>query len=86
MCNRYYHTIAGMVLDSCYTSVRSVIREIAQGYVGKAQLLPVSTVVESTIDALRDAVQQRAGFDFDSLEVVSKARWDLPPPRMRPLA
>jgi len=72
--DRYYHKVAGMVLDSCYTSVRTVMRDLAEGLVGKVPLLPVSTVVESTIDVLRDAVMERAGFDIDMLDVVSSAQ------------
>mmetsp|Transcript_36421 Transcript_36421/g.85451 ORF Transcript_36421/g.85451 Transcript_36421/m.85451 type:complete len:409 (+) Transcript_36421:407-1633(+) len=79
-CDRYYHLIAGMVLDSCYTSVRSVLRDCAQGYVGRVPLLPdmpllpVGDMVESTIDALRAAVLTRAGFDLDKIDVVSSAK------------
>jgi alpha-beta hydrolase superfamily lysophospholipase len=77
--DRYYHTIAGMVLDSCFASVRTVIRELAHGYVGKVALLPVSTMVESTIDVLRDAVLERAGFDIDQLEVQELKPLDIKP-------
>jgi pimeloyl-ACP methyl ester carboxylesterase len=33
--DKYYHRIRGMVLDSCYTSVRQVLQELAKKYVGK---------------------------------------------------
>eukprot|EP00283_Hemiselmis_rufescens_P012034 CAMPEP_0173459680 /NCGR_PEP_ID=MMETSP1357-20121228/61827_1 /TAXON_ID=77926 /ORGANISM="Hemiselmis rufescens, Strain PCC563" /LENGTH=364 /DNA_ID=CAMNT_0014427163 /DNA_START=329 /DNA_END=1419 /DNA_ORIENTATION=+ len=79
-CERYYHLVAGMVLDSCYTSVRDVLRDLAQGYVGKVPLLPtvpllpVGDMVERTIDALRAAVMTRAGFDLDAVDVMPSAK------------
>jgi len=73
-CDRYYHLVDGLVLDSCYTSVRGVLRELARSYVGTVPLLPVGAVVESAIDALRAAVLSRAGFDIDALDVASRAR------------
>mmetsp|Transcript_8383 Transcript_8383/g.20844 ORF Transcript_8383/g.20844 Transcript_8383/m.20844 type:complete len:484 (+) Transcript_8383:112-1563(+) len=85
--DRYYHMVSGMVLDSCYTSLRQVMRELTSTYAKQVPLLNVdggmgdgtfdalkNAVVESTIDALRDAVQDRAGFSIDSVDVMADAK------------
>eukprot|EP00286_Rhodomonas_abbreviata_P005458 CAMPEP_0181334178 /NCGR_PEP_ID=MMETSP1101-20121128/26103_1 /TAXON_ID=46948 /ORGANISM="Rhodomonas abbreviata, Strain Caron Lab Isolate" /LENGTH=322 /DNA_ID=CAMNT_0023444101 /DNA_START=232 /DNA_END=1196 /DNA_ORIENTATION=- len=72
--DRYYHMIKGMVLDSCYTSVRQVLMELAHKYVGKVPLVPFASMVEKAVDLLREAVLQRAGFDLDSVNILQAAR------------
>jgi pimeloyl-ACP methyl ester carboxylesterase len=72
--DRFYHRIVGMVLDSCYTSVRQVLLELANKYVGKVPLVPFSSMIEPAVDLLRQAVMQRAGFDIDKINVLEAAR------------
>ncbi|EKX53507.1 hypothetical protein GUITHDRAFT_161065 [Guillardia theta CCMP2712] len=52
----YYHLISGMVLDSCYTSVRQVISELAYKYVGKIPLVPLESMIDDAVESLRVAV------------------------------
>jgi alpha-beta hydrolase superfamily lysophospholipase len=72
--DRFYHRICGMVLDSCYSSVRQVLLELANKYVGKVPLVPFSSMIEPAVDLLRQAVKQRAGFDIDKVNVLEAAR------------
>jgi pimeloyl-ACP methyl ester carboxylesterase len=71
---RFYHRIVGMVLDSCYTSVRQVLLELAHKYVGKVPLVPFEAMIEPAVDLLRQAVLSRAGFDIDKIDVIEAAR------------
>jgi len=72
--DRFYHRIVGMVLDSCYASVRQVLLELADKYVGKVPLVPFSAMIEPAVDMLRQAVKQRARFDIDKVNVLEAAR------------
>ena len=72
--DRFYHRVAGMVLDSCYTSVRQVLLELADKYVGKVPIVPFTGMIEPAVDMLRSAVIQRAGFDFNEINVIDAAR------------
>jgi len=71
--DRYYHKIAGLVLDSCYVSVREVVLEIARKYAGQIPLIPTESVAGNAVDALRQAVAARAGFDIDTIDVLRAA-------------
>ena len=71
---RFYHRVVGMVLDSCYTSVRQVLLELAKKYVGKVPLVPFEAMIEPAVDMLRHAVISRAGFDIDKIDVLQAAR------------
>lgn len=71
---RFYHRVCGLVLDSCYTSVRQMLLELAHKYVGKVPLVPVSGMIDPAVDMLRQAVKQRAGFDINKINVLDAAR------------
>ena len=71
--DRYYHQIAGLVLDSCYVSVREVALEIARKYAGQIPLVPTESVAGNAVDALREAVVDTAGFDLDTIDVLRAA-------------
>jgi len=71
--DRYYHKIAGLVLDSCYVSVREVALAMARKYTGQIPLIPAESVACNAVDALRDAVEATAGFDLDTIDVLAAA-------------
>ena len=65
--DRYYHTIKGLVIDSSYASVREIAVDQAHKY-------PVLGMVAGTaVDALREAVVSKAGFDIDLINVLRAA-------------
>ncbi|KAJ1496437.1 Alpha/Beta hydrolase protein, partial [Baffinella frigidus] len=72
--DKYYHRIRGMVLDSCYTSVRQVLQELAKKYVGKVPLVPFASMVNGAVDMLREAVITKACFDIDEVDVLGAAK------------
>ena len=72
--DRFRHHIVGMVVDSCYTSVRQVLLELAKKYVGTVPLVPFSGMIEPAVEMLRQAVMQRAEFDIDKIDVLEAAR------------
>jgi dienelactone hydrolase len=71
--DRYYHTIAGLVIDSCYVSVREVALDVARKYAGHFPLIPTESSASIAVDALREAVVEKAGFDIDSINVLRAA-------------
>jgi pimeloyl-ACP methyl ester carboxylesterase len=71
--DRYYHNIAGLVLDSCYVSVREVALDIARKYAGQIPLVHTESVAGNAVDALREAVVENAGFDIDTIDVLRAA-------------
>ncbi|KAJ1487103.1 Alpha/Beta hydrolase protein [Baffinella frigidus] len=70
--DRYYHCISGLVIDSCYTSVRQVLEDLSNTYVGQNQLLS-SMGVGPAIELLRAAVKAKASFDIDSVDILAAA-------------
>ena len=72
--DRFYHRVVGMVLDSCYSSVRQMLCELAGKYVGKVPLVPVNSMIDPAVDMLRQAVKNRAGFDINKIDVLEAAR------------
>lgn len=71
--DRYYHNIAGLVIDSCYVSVREVALDVARKYSRHFPLFPTESSASMAVDALREAVVAKAGFDIDSIDVLRAA-------------
>ena len=64
--DRYYHNIAGLVVDSPYVSVREVALELARKYTGDSFGL-----ASNAVTALRNAVANKVGLDIDDIDVLS---------------
>jgi len=71
--DRYYHKIAGLVLDSCYVSVREVVLAMACKYTGQIPLISAESVPGNAVNALRESVEATAGFDLDTIDVLAAA-------------
>ncbi|EKX45900.1 hypothetical protein GUITHDRAFT_138727 [Guillardia theta CCMP2712] len=71
--DRYYAFISCMVLDSCYCSLRQVLLDHACKFTGHIPLLPYETVADSAVEVVRSAVEARAGFDLDTLDLLKVA-------------
>ena len=65
--DRFYHSVKGQVLDSCYVSVREIAEDLAHRYSG------LGLVATTAVDALREAVANKAGFDIDTIDVLRAA-------------
>ena len=71
--DRYYHHVAGLVLDSCYMSVREIALDLARKYAEQIPLVHTESVAGNAVDALREAVVDTAGFDLDTIDVLRAA-------------